>query len=230
MKRALDVVVGAILLVAVVPVIVVAAAVTAVLLRSWPFFVQERVGRHGKTFRFLKIRTLPPSTPTYADKYAITDTAIPRFCRFLRDRHLDELPQLLLVVVGKMSLVGPRPEMPRLHAAMDPEFAAARTSLRPGCTGLWQISDASTGLIHEAPHYDLHYVRHRDLTLDLWIVVRTLSLVLPGGRREPLTIADVPRGGHVPAVSAEPGPVLDLTDSEVSASIAMTPSMVSAAD
>ena len=77
MKRVVDLVVAIVLVVAVAPVVLVCAVVVALSLRSWPFFAQDRVGQDGQVFRFVKIRTLPPSTPAYADKYARGRTADP---------------------------------------------------------------------------------------------------------------------------------------------------------
>ena len=199
-----DVVVGLVLAVAVLPVVVVSALVVAISLRTWPFFTQDRIGRNGRLFRLLKLRTLPRSVPEYADKYAITEANVPAFCRLLRDTHLDELPQLWLVVTGKMSLVGPRPEMPHLHEAMDGGFAAIRTEVRPGCTGLWQVSQGVTRLIHESPEYDVHYVRWATMRLDLWIILRTVALVIPGVSPRLATLRDIPRWasrGESPAES-----------------------------
>ena len=82
------------------------------------------------------MRTLPTTAPRYATKYELVRLRIPAFSLMLRRLHLDELPQLLHVLAGKMSLVGPRPEMPNLYCAFDAEFAERRVSVRPGCTGL----------------------------------------------------------------------------------------------
>jgi lipopolysaccharide/colanic/teichoic acid biosynthesis glycosyltransferase len=174
-----------------VPVIAGLALVMACSLRCSPFFVQQRVGRDGRSFRFWKLRTLPKAAPAYADKYAIEQIPIPRVARFLRATHLDELPQLFLVPLGRMSLVGPRPEMPQLHRDGDEAFARARTSVRPGCTGLWQVSAAYHRLIWEAPEYDLAYLRLASLRLDLWILWRTLAMTL--GWAGPVTLDDLPR-------------------------------------
>jgi lipopolysaccharide/colanic/teichoic acid biosynthesis glycosyltransferase len=188
-RRAFDVIVGTALLLAATPIIVVFAVVLAVTLRAWPFFVQTRVGRAGEDFRFLKLRTLPPTAPAYADKYAIQAVAVPAFARLLRATHLDELPQLLLVVTGRMSLVGPRPEMPHLHRSFDDDHRIAREALRPGCAGIWQVSVDNHRLIHEAPGYDLFYAAHASLRLDLWILWRTAVLAVGGPR---VSVADVP--------------------------------------
>ncbi len=190
-KRVLDVVLSSAMLLAALPLILVFALGLAVSMRCWPFFRQQRVGHNGELFNFWKLRTLPPSAPKYADKYAIKEVKLGRLARLLRAKHLDELPQLLLVVLGKMSLVGPRPEMACLHDAADPVFARARTSVRPGCTGLWQASVDQDRLIWETPHYDSFYLAHAGARLDLWILWRTALMMLH--LRNPVEMADVPR-------------------------------------
>jgi exopolysaccharide production protein ExoY len=174
LKRAVDIVVGGLLAIAALPVILVLAVGCAVALRAWPLFLQPRVGKDLRTFAFPKLRTLLPSTPSNVDKYSLNGTKIPRFCRFLRHTHLDELPQLVLVPLGRMSLIGPRPEMPDVLVRYPTEFVHERTGLRPGCTGLWQISRSVTKLIYEAPEFDLLYVRRGGPMLDCWILYRTL--------------------------------------------------------
>ncbi len=209
-KRVTDFVVGVPLALLVLPFLVVLAVGSAVTLRAWPLFIQRRVGRGGREFPFLKLRTLPTTVPPAADKYHLRDVRIPAFCRFLRHSHLDELPQLLLVPVGWMSLVGPRPEMPEILARYPSELAAARSCVRPGCTGLWQVSTSVSHLIYEAPEYDLSYVREGSLRLDLWILARTLRLYLPRARY--IELSDIPRwaegrgfvGGQAPAVDPQP--------------------------
>jgi lipopolysaccharide/colanic/teichoic acid biosynthesis glycosyltransferase len=181
-KRALDLVLASILLLVTLPIMVVAAVGSALVLRTSPFFVQRRTGLDGRPFRFLKIRTLPKSTPAYLLKDELCTDQLPAFCRGLRRLHFDELPQLLLVLAGKMSLVGPRPEMVEFHDRLDPDFAAARTSVLPGCTGLWQIGAGCTGLIGDAPEYDRFYLRHQGIRLDLWILGQTTRMMLGNGR------------------------------------------------
>jgi lipopolysaccharide/colanic/teichoic acid biosynthesis glycosyltransferase len=192
LKRALDVVLALVLLALTLPVLVVALVGSAISLRAWPFFAQTRVGLDGTHFRFLKVRTLPPATPRYIDKYTLAATKVPRFTQLLRRLHLDELPQLLLVLIGRMSLVGPRPELPNLHAALDPEFARARVSVKPGCTGLWQISDRQDNLIGEAPEFDRYYVRHASVRTDLWVLWRTALQMVPGGQSTRVSFDDLP--------------------------------------
>jgi lipopolysaccharide/colanic/teichoic acid biosynthesis glycosyltransferase len=218
LKRTIDIVLGSLLAVLALPLIAILAVGCAIALRAWPFFVQRRVGRNGRDFAMPKLRTLRPSVPGNATKYELDPALIPKFCQFLRRTHLDELPQLLLVPVGAMSLVGPRPEMLCLMARYDEDTIARRTSLRPGCTGLWQVSDASGMLIHESPEFDLEYIERCNNRLDLWILFRTALIAITG--RADATLVDVPAWAWRPAFRAAPsvggafdpasGPVIDL--------------------
>jgi lipopolysaccharide/colanic/teichoic acid biosynthesis glycosyltransferase len=189
-RRTFDIVVSAVLLLLALPIVLIAALGSFATLRAWPFFSQGRIGRDGERFRFLKVRTLRPDVPGYIDKHQLDQSQIPAFCQLLRRLHLDELPQLLLVLQGKMSLVGPRPEMGYLHRRMPASFAQLRTSVRPGCTGLWQVSEASTDLIGKAPHYDRFYLANRTLRLDIWLLARTALNMVGIGRA--ITLEDVP--------------------------------------
>lgn len=182
MKRVVDVLASAALSLLLLPLVLVLAIGSAISFRAWPIYVQDRVGRDGRTFRLIKVRSLPPETPPAADKYELADMGNTRWGALLRRFHLDELPQLWLVVTGTMSLVGPRPEMPSLAARFDPGFATERTTVRPGCTGLWQVSSASGGLIGEAPEFDLHYVRNWTLRMDLWLLAWTVIETLGGSK------------------------------------------------
>lgn len=189
-RRVFDVVVSLTLAVVVIPVVLLSAVGSAVALRAWPFFVQQRVGLDGRLFHFVKVRTLPPTMPSYVDKHQLDHQRIPAFCQLLRKLHLDELPQLLLVTLGHMSLVGPRPEMAHLHERLPSSFAELRTSTRPGCTGLWQIGEACSGLIEAAPEYDRFYLANRSLRLDLWVLGRTALNMIGVGKL--VTLDDIP--------------------------------------
>jgi len=189
-RRTFDVIASAALLMVTLPVMAVAVAGSALSLRTSPFFIQDRVGRGGELFRFVKIRTLRAAVPAYVDKHQLDPAQIPAFCRLLRRFHLDELPQLLLVLRGRMSLVGPRPEMEHLHRSLPTDFAALRTTVRPGCTGLWQVSDACTDLIGASPEYDSLYLSERTLRFDLWVLARTALKMT--GIGPTVTIEDIP--------------------------------------
>lgn len=201
-RRAFDVAVSAVLIPLTLPVLFMVVVGSAISLRAWPFFTQERIGRHGETFRFLKVRTLSPSVPSYIDKHELAEHSIPPFCQMLRTLHLDELPQLFLVPGGHLSLVGPRPRMlPEAEEHGDERYEALRTSIQQGCTGLWQVS-GHQGRVSDRPEYDEFYVAHRSARLDAWILWRTLrQMVVPTTvelddvpawtlRRRPLALAD----------------------------------------
>lgn len=206
LQRAVECTLAAILAVLTLPLLLAAAVSSALVYRASPFFVHDRVGRHGETFRFAKIRTLPPSTCRYADKYSIADIGLPRSMQFVRRTHLDELPQLWAVLTGRLSLVGPRPEMAVLHEQIPPDAAAERLSVRPGITGLWQVSVHCEGLICDRIEYDRLYVRHRNPLLDLWILWSTVRKMVLGRR---IQLFEVPRwaiGSGTPATAPAPAP------------------------
>lgn len=190
LKRTFDFVAGSVLAVMATPLIVLMALASALTLRAWPFFVQKRVGRHGREFRFWKIRTMPTHAPRYGLKPEVGNIPLPRLSEFLRRRHLDELPQLYLVPAGRMSLVGPRPKMPDDFEPVDVAYAEARTRVPQGCTCLWQVGVHQSGLPSDAPEYDYWYLRHWSMRLDLWILWRTV-LTLAGAGRE-MSLDDIP--------------------------------------
>jgi lipopolysaccharide/colanic/teichoic acid biosynthesis glycosyltransferase len=188
--RVVDLVVGIPLCVLAVPVVLALAAVLVVLHGADPFFVHERIGWRGQLLLVPKLRTLVPWQDPYADKTAVAIVPRSRLTAFLRTRHLDELPQLFLVPIGRMSLVGPRPLM-AVEAAEcpDDDVDELRTTVLPGCTGLWQISEAG-GRVSDHPEYDRLYLEQRTVRLDLWILWRTAIQTFG---RAPIGLDDVPR-------------------------------------
>jgi lipopolysaccharide/colanic/teichoic acid biosynthesis glycosyltransferase len=200
-KRVVDVVGASVLLLVAIPVIVVAALLSYLTYRDGPFFVQDRVGRDGRTFRLVKVRTLAPATPSGLPKAQLEAHRPGPAFRFLRAHHLDELPQLLNVLGGSMSLVGPRPEMVVLNELLPDDLARVRSTVRPGITGLWQISRAVELMIWEHPEYDRHYIAHRTSRLDLWILWRTATGLV--GRAPITSLGEVPAWTGAPMVAAE---------------------------
>ena len=156
-------------------------------------FRQERVGKGGKTFVLYKFRTMYVDSEARLDAVAhhnkhrqgplfkaVEDPRVTRIGRLLRRFSLDELPQLLNVVKGDMALVGPRPPLPQEVAQYD-DAALRRLLVRPGLTGLWQVSGRSDLPWEEAVRLDLYYVDNRTVASDVGILGRTCSAVL-GGR------------------------------------------------
>lgn len=181
-KRMFDLALGIPIALVVLPVIGALAIGVTLSLRCWPFFTQRRTGQGGREFRVLKLRTLPKSIPPYASKFEWSEVSLPRFVRFLRRRHLDEIPQLLLVPLGKMSLVGPRPKMPDDAEPIEYFHGRLRLLVPQGCTGLWQVGEHAHLRVCDAAQYDYAYLRFGGVTLDLWILWRTALTVLGLGR------------------------------------------------
>lgn len=107
------------------------------------------------------------------------DWRLTRIGRFIRCISIDELPQLINALKGDMSLVGPRPEMPFIVERYTP-LERERLAVKPGVTGLWQVSPARALPIHENLHYDLYYIFHQSLKLDGAILLRTIAAVIRG--------------------------------------------------
>jgi exopolysaccharide biosynthesis polyprenyl glycosylphosphotransferase len=179
-KRAIDLVVGLCLLILASPMAALIAAIIKCDSRGPVFFRQQRIGRDGRSFDLLKFRTMHQGSPQYhRSPTSNCDPRITRFGRLLRRLSLDELPQLLNVLKGDMSLVGPRPEMPFIVDQYN-EPAWARLVVRPGITGLWQISRARSLPIHHALQYDLFYIERQSIFLDCAILLRTFAAVVKG--------------------------------------------------
>jgi exopolysaccharide biosynthesis polyprenyl glycosylphosphotransferase len=179
-KRALDVVLSALVLIVAAPIFLITAIAIK---RQSPgpiFFLQTRVGRDGRQFRMIKFRTMhhhmsgDAPTPRHAGDPRITNIG-----RWLRRFSLDELPQFLNVLKGDMSIVGPRPEMKFIVDQYGP-LDRERLRAKPGITGLWQISYARQMAIHDNLDYDLYYIEHQSLLLDLVIIALTAFAVLKG--------------------------------------------------
>jgi exopolysaccharide biosynthesis polyprenyl glycosylphosphotransferase len=148
--------------------------------RGAVLFTHNRAGKQGKIFKLYKFRTMYDA----ADPYAINpldqnDPRITRVGRFLRKTSLDELPQIINVLKGEMSCVGPRPEMPFIVSEyMD--IHKERLKVLPGITGLWQLSGDRKRAIHENMDYDLYYIRNISLSLDIAIMIETFIFAFRG--------------------------------------------------
>jgi len=143
-------------------------------------FRQTRIGREGNPFEMWKFRTMQTSALPYDySPRESCDPRITRIGRFLRRTSLDEVPQLFNVVQGNMSLVGPRPEMPFIVDRYS-ERHRQRLQVKPGLTGLWQLSGDRAFLIHENIEYDLYYIRHSNFFMDLAVLLHTSAFAMRG--------------------------------------------------
>jgi lipopolysaccharide/colanic/teichoic acid biosynthesis glycosyltransferase len=189
LKRIADIgtgVVGLVALAVMLPIVLVGNALAN---RGSLFYAQERVGRWGRPFRIHKLRTMrtdalgAPTEWTGED-----DSRITRFGRILRITHVDELPQVINILRGDLSIVGPRPEQPRYVAELVEKipFYDLRHRVRPGLTGWAQVKYGYAGNEQDAVEklqYDFYYLRHQGLRLDARIVVRTIRNVAGLGGR-----------------------------------------------
>jgi exopolysaccharide biosynthesis polyprenyl glycosylphosphotransferase len=188
-KRTFDVVVSSALLVLSAPVLVLAAVAIKVTSRGPVLFRQMRVGRGGSEFELVKLRTMVVGAEAMLDELLAhndvdgplfklhDDPRVTRVGRWLRKLSVDELPQLWNVLRGDMSLVGPRPALPREVASWDDELHE-RLRVRPGITGMWQVSGRSGSSFEEYQRLDLFYVDNWSMLIDLAIMVRTVPTVL----------------------------------------------------
>jgi lipopolysaccharide/colanic/teichoic acid biosynthesis glycosyltransferase len=181
MKRAMDIVVAAFALLVLGPVLLATAA-AVVLDDGFPvLFKQVRIGRGGRTFGMYKFRSMVKNAAAIGPfNTSADDPRITRTGRFIRRTSLDELPQLLNVLRGDMSLVGPRPDVPVQRSLYSDAEWELRCSVRPGITGLAQAVLRSQGSEEQRRDLDLRYVREHDLWLDLKIIAWTVGRL--GGR------------------------------------------------
>jgi exopolysaccharide biosynthesis polyprenyl glycosylphosphotransferase len=179
-KRAADVVISALLLVLLAPLFAIIAILVRRQTGASALFHQERIGRHGRPFTLLKLRSMRADADPYAEApQEEDDPRITPIGRWLRRFSLDELPQLWNVIRGDMSLVGPRPEMPFIVEQYEP-WQRRRLEVKPGITGLWQILGRKDLPLRENIEYDFYYIRNRSLVLDLVILLKTVGVVVRG--------------------------------------------------
>lgn len=205
-KRVLDYVLATLFLVLTAPFFLVIAAFIKLTSPGPVFFMQDRVGKNGKTFPFYKFRTMKHNADDSVHRefsreficaskktngtaahgtngakvYKLTrDPRVTAIGQFLRRTSLDELPQLFNVLRGEMSLVGPRPPVVyELEHYQD--WHKQRLAVRPGITGLWQVSGRSSVPFDEMVLLDLYYIEHRSTLMDLRIMAKTLPVMLLG--------------------------------------------------
>jgi lipopolysaccharide/colanic/teichoic acid biosynthesis glycosyltransferase len=189
LKRGIDVVVGALLLVVTAPVVALAALAITCATGGTPFFTQERVGMHGRKFKMFKLRTMVNGA--HAMRQSVmhlnevdgpvfkirNDPRLHPLGRFLRRTSIDELPNLINVIRGEMSLVGPRPALPSEVEHYD-AFARRRLSVPQGVTCLWQINGRSGVSFEHWMELDNRYVDRWTPFGDLVIVAKTIPAVI----------------------------------------------------
>jgi lipopolysaccharide/colanic/teichoic acid biosynthesis glycosyltransferase len=196
-KRALDLVLGTVALIVAAPVILIAALLVWLLDGGPVFFIQDRAGLHGRRIAVPKIRTMRRDAEAVLERSLSADPElrreweqhyklrsdprlIPVIGQVFRRFSIDELPQIWTVLRGDMSLVGPRP-FPDYHLQrFSPGFLDLRSRVRPGITGLWQITVRSAGGTDEQESFDSYYIRNWSVWLDFSVLSRTVAAVASG--------------------------------------------------
>jgi Undecaprenyl-phosphate galactose phosphotransferase WbaP len=195
LKRFLDYAIVIPAFVLALPVLTISVIIIKIVSPGPAFFRQEREGSGGRAIRVWKLRTMYPNAEQVLQDYLAKNPeeraiwnryfklkkdprVLPGVGHFLRAASLDELPQLWNVIRGEMSLVGPRP-FPRYHLDIFPnDFRELRTSVAPGLTGLWQVSERSDGDVSVQQAHDTYYIRNWSVWLDIYIILRTFRTVL----------------------------------------------------
>jgi lipopolysaccharide/colanic/teichoic acid biosynthesis glycosyltransferase len=181
-RRALDILVAGAALLVTAPVTALAMIAIRVESPGSVIYRQRRVGKDGQPFDVFKLRTMVDGAEHLGAGLAVNagDTRITRVGAFLRRTSLDELPNLVNVLRGEMSLIGPRPTLP-VQVAQYSERQRRRLAVKPGITGWAQVNGRASLPWAERIELDLYYVEHRSLGLDLKILSRTPAMVLSGG-------------------------------------------------
>jgi exopolysaccharide biosynthesis polyprenyl glycosylphosphotransferase len=190
-KRLFDIAASAFALWVLSPLLVLTALAIKLTSRGPVFFKQERVGMHGRTFSMLKYRSMVSNAEELKLKlmelneqngpvFKIQkDPRITPVGRFLRKFSIDEIPQLINVLRGEMSVVGPRPPLPSEVAQYEP-WQRRRLSVRPGLTCLWQVSGRNSIGFQDWMYLDMQYIDHWSLGQDFHLILKTVPVVLTG--------------------------------------------------
>ena len=194
-KRLLDVTLAAFVLMVTAPILAISAVAIKVEDGGPVVFRQRRVGRNGATFLMPKLRSMSVDAERRIDDIkhlnergggplfkVADDPRVTKMGRLLRATSIDELPQLVSVIRGEMSLIGPRPALPSEVTQFDARLAS-RHDVRPGVTGLWQVEERDTGSFEAYRRLDLYYVDNWSLLLDLTILLHTVPAVIGRGWR-----------------------------------------------
>jgi lipopolysaccharide/colanic/teichoic acid biosynthesis glycosyltransferase len=178
-KRVLDILLAMALLLLALPVILIACLAIIVSTREAPLLLQRRVGWLGHEFTMLKLRTMrcEEEPPSYLIAKPARDSRVTPIGNWLRRTSIDELPQLLNVIAGQMTLVGPRPGLPSEVAEYQAPWFR-RLGVRPGLTGLWQVSGRSSLPPARWMALDRCYLQRRSISFDLLVLARTIPAVV----------------------------------------------------
>ncbi len=191
MKRAFDIVLSLIGLALLGPILLLAIAFQRIFEKGPVFYRQKRLGRFGREFEVIKLRTMVPDAEKAGARWAAEDDPrVTPLGRFFRKYRIDEIPQLLNVLRGEMSFVGPRPERQEFAEKLEDEvpFFLERLLIQPGLTGWAQVCYPYGSCVEDSRRkleYDLYYIKHMSLFFDLFVLLDTVRIILRGGSRRP---------------------------------------------
>ncbi|MBN1233005.1 MAG: sugar transferase [Candidatus Coatesbacteria bacterium] len=177
-KRLFDILVSILVLIMTLPFWILVGILIKIDSKGPVIFKQKRIGLNGREFMMYKFRTMHSNTEVFAPAPStMEDIRITRIGKFLRVSSVDEVPQIINVLKGDMSLVGPRPEMPFIVETYKP-WQRKRLEVKPGLTGLWQVLGRKDLPLHENIEYDFYYIRNWSFLLDMVIIIKTIPSVL----------------------------------------------------
>lgn len=188
LKRSFDIIASAVGLVALGPVFLAVAIAIKCDDGGPVFYDQIRIGKNGKKFKMYKFRSMRVNAEDEIEKLQEhsevdgamfkmkNDPRVTRVGKFIRKTSIDEFPQLLNVLLGQMSIVGPRPPLPR-EVADYTQYDKQRLYVKPGCTGLWQVTARNSVGFQEMVNIDLDYIQRRSIWLDLKIMFKTVKVI-----------------------------------------------------
>ena len=182
-KRSMDIIISFIMLLLLSPILVLLCILIPIDSAGAPFFHQQRLGRNGKSFKVIKLRSMGLDAEKNGPKWASKEDArVTKVGAFLRRTRFDEVPQFLNVLKGEMSLIGPRPEREYFYKEFDkslPNFKR-RLLVKPGLTGWAQVNGGYDLTPEEKLTFDLYYIQHRSISMDIKILLLTLAIIFSG--------------------------------------------------
>lgn len=182
-KRFLDILLSLLALPIAIPIILIFAVIIKLETPGPAFFLQERVGLHGKYFKVIKLRSMGVNAEKNGAQWATkNDPRVTKVGAFIRKTRIDELPQLFNVLKGDMSLIGPRPERPMFTAQFNEEIPGFidRLQVKPGITGWAQVNGGYDITPREKLELDRYYINNMSFWLDLKIILKTIKVCLTG--------------------------------------------------
>lgn len=182
-KRSFEIIFSIALLLFTLPVLVLTAIAIKLESPGPVFYKQERMGLNGKTFNIFKLRSMRTDAEKNGPQWAAkNDPRVTRVGKFIRKTRIDELPQLINILRGDMSLIGPRPERPMFTEEFEKEIPGFKKRLlvKPGLTGWAQVNGGYEATPAEKFEMDMYYIRNQSLKLDMKILLRTVWVVLTG--------------------------------------------------